>query len=530
MGRPGLTRHRKFSRVVRALDKIQVGFGEILARGALELLWDTTYENGDELLGDADDVENAAHWRGERGLLARALLEAGGADEDGFIEVRCTCGGTRKAHKEGKACESWRPAEGRYFVHDLLDHAPEYVATRREKELERRKTKVCEGCGREYHSPDKRSKHCTAACRTRAWRDRDESEPDTGVTVRHNASPETDADGSREAPRPPVLPGGATVTEACATVRHGDATGTVCDTPPAPAPAPAPALTTARSLARAKRKTSGPEAEHHSDRPADAASEPIQPANSPPSPGEPVAGDDGGTRGSTDGGRDAAPSGDAPAALGRAAQMPEGGPPTPGAPQRRKAPRPADPDAGLGLCGRPVLIDVTELSPPAASVRGEIEKRLGYRLDLAPGFAEEVERLGEDRALEVYALEAADYIARNTGKRIQSLAFFVTVGKRYQPAVVREVGPCAEWDAIVGEYERLPADQRLPPTAFEYWVRPLQARMDDGVLRLTSPTADHAEYVAQNLLAGFRKLALKALGGAITIEVGAALLTAAGGV
>src|SRR6266496_1701351 len=104
MGRPGLTRHRKFARLVRALDGVQVGFGEILARGALELLWDTAYENGDELLGDADDVENLARWRGEGGLLARTLLEAGGADEDGFTEVRCSCGAPRTAHRAGKGC------------------------------------------------------------------------------------------------------------------------------------------------------------------------------------------------------------------------------------------------------------------------------------------------------------------------------------------------------------------------------------------------------------------------------------------
>ena len=118
MGRPGLTRHRKFLRLARALDDVQLGFGEVLARGALELIWDAAYENGDPLLGDADDVEGAARWRGPSGALCEALLAAGGQNHAGFIE-----------EVDG------RP--GQYQVHDLFDHAPDYVERRAKREAER---------------------------------------------------------------------------------------------------------------------------------------------------------------------------------------------------------------------------------------------------------------------------------------------------------------------------------------------------------------------------------------------------------
>lgn len=125
MGRPGLTRHRKFKRLARDLDASQVGFGELLARGALELLWDGAYEAGDAFLGDQDDVEALASWRGERGLLATALASAGGEHHAGFTE-------------EGGS--TWWPdgKPGAYRVHDLWDHAPAYVQRRAEREAERK--------------------------------------------------------------------------------------------------------------------------------------------------------------------------------------------------------------------------------------------------------------------------------------------------------------------------------------------------------------------------------------------------------
>jgi len=124
MARIGLTMDRKFRRLARALDDVQVGFGEILARGALELLWDAAYEAADDYIGDRVDVETAAHWRGRDGVLLAALLGAGGEGLAGFIDE-----GGDDSWPEG------RP--GTYRVHDLWDHAPEFVERRAKREAER---------------------------------------------------------------------------------------------------------------------------------------------------------------------------------------------------------------------------------------------------------------------------------------------------------------------------------------------------------------------------------------------------------
>lgn len=55
MARPGLTQHPKFRRLARLLGSAP------LALGCLELMWEVCYQNGDPLLGDAVDVEAAAH-------------------------------------------------------------------------------------------------------------------------------------------------------------------------------------------------------------------------------------------------------------------------------------------------------------------------------------------------------------------------------------------------------------------------------------------------------------------------------------
>ena len=117
MGRPGLTKHRKFRRLARDLG------GEVIARGCLEFLWDSSYENGDEYLGDCADLEAAARWDGESGKLTQALLLAGGDGHAGFIEE-----------------VSDHP--GHYCVHDLFENAPEYVQKRMERELARKQRGV----------------------------------------------------------------------------------------------------------------------------------------------------------------------------------------------------------------------------------------------------------------------------------------------------------------------------------------------------------------------------------------------------
>ena len=115
MARPGLVGHRKFRRLVRSLGSV------IVARGALELLWDSCYEAGEDYVGTADDIENLVGWTGERGVLTRALAEAGCPEGQGFIEpISDTVDGAQA-----------------YRVHDLWHHAPDYVAKRRQRELAR---------------------------------------------------------------------------------------------------------------------------------------------------------------------------------------------------------------------------------------------------------------------------------------------------------------------------------------------------------------------------------------------------------
>lgn len=116
MARPGLARHRKFLRLAHALDRIAAPYGEMLARGALEAMWECGYESGDPYLGDATDVEAMAGWRGKSGALFEAMLSAGGDGHAGFIEE---CG------------------PGRYQIHDLWHHCPDYVRKRRTREAAR---------------------------------------------------------------------------------------------------------------------------------------------------------------------------------------------------------------------------------------------------------------------------------------------------------------------------------------------------------------------------------------------------------
>lgn len=112
MARPGLTGHRKFRRLARLLHS------RIMARGALELLWESCYESGDDYVGTAQDIETLVGWDGEPGVLATALVQAGAPEGQGFIEPV----------SDGSTA---------FRVHDLWHHAPDYVAKRRQREMDR---------------------------------------------------------------------------------------------------------------------------------------------------------------------------------------------------------------------------------------------------------------------------------------------------------------------------------------------------------------------------------------------------------
>ena len=113
MARPGLEKNPKFRNLLRLL-----GEPRSHVRGYLDCLWDAAYENGNPVIGDAKLIEATADYPGEPGKLCAALLECGGTSQVGFIEP-----------VDGES--------GRFQIHDLYDHAPEYVKRRMEREMER---------------------------------------------------------------------------------------------------------------------------------------------------------------------------------------------------------------------------------------------------------------------------------------------------------------------------------------------------------------------------------------------------------
>ena len=105
MARPSLFTHRKLRTLTRLIGC------KARAIGSLELIWNAGYQDGDPRLGSSDDVESAAEWRGAKGKLTSSLCAAGFVDDLG---------------------------DGTYQIHELLDHAPDYVRKRRSREAERR--------------------------------------------------------------------------------------------------------------------------------------------------------------------------------------------------------------------------------------------------------------------------------------------------------------------------------------------------------------------------------------------------------
>ncbi len=113
--------HRKFARLSRSLGS------RLIARGALEIIWDACYESGDDYLGTGLDIDHRVGWDGEPGRLATALVACGLPEGQGFIEPM----------------EPAAPGqEVTYRVHDLWHHAPDYVMKRHKRELERRQKSV----------------------------------------------------------------------------------------------------------------------------------------------------------------------------------------------------------------------------------------------------------------------------------------------------------------------------------------------------------------------------------------------------
>lgn len=98
MAKPELRHHRKFVKLRRLLQE-----RESHCRGYLDCMWEHGYQTGDPLLGDAIDVATAADHPDESDRFANAALEAG------FLEIN---------------------SSGQFVIHDLYDHAPDYVKKR----------------------------------------------------------------------------------------------------------------------------------------------------------------------------------------------------------------------------------------------------------------------------------------------------------------------------------------------------------------------------------------------------------------
>ena len=105
MARPGLFRHRKFSKLAIALRS------PFMATGVLETLWAVCGETCDDRVGTAEELAFSIGWIDKRVDIASALHAAG------FLD---------------------RHDDGTYAVHDFWDHCPQYVERRRKREEERR--------------------------------------------------------------------------------------------------------------------------------------------------------------------------------------------------------------------------------------------------------------------------------------------------------------------------------------------------------------------------------------------------------
>ena len=185
MARPGLHNHPKFRRLVHLL-----AMPVAHVRGYLECLWDVAYENGNAVLGDETDVELAAQWVGEPGKLCSALLNCGGQGRTGFVELLSANGN----------------ANGNQIaVHDLFDHAPEYVFSRSKRESERQKTKVCDNCQTSYRSKFPASRFCSDVCRAAHWRTEHER-PQTGPNGTNASVRQSNVQNGTPAPAPAPAP------------------------------------------------------------------------------------------------------------------------------------------------------------------------------------------------------------------------------------------------------------------------------------------------------------------------------------
>lgn len=106
MARINLPDHWKFKRLARAVGS------RVVAWGLLEATWSTAYAVADPYIGNADDIADACEWP----RVARLLGQP--EDSAALVDLLTACGFLDQ------------PEPGRYLVHDLWDHAPQFVRLR----------------------------------------------------------------------------------------------------------------------------------------------------------------------------------------------------------------------------------------------------------------------------------------------------------------------------------------------------------------------------------------------------------------
>ncbi len=104
MAKPDLWSCVKFKRLCRDLN-----LPRPYIVGLLETLWQAAYATADPFVGPSEDVECAAEWPGGKGQLTSALVAAR------FLDQR----------------------EDGYYIHDLTDHAPDYVKKRVQRRIDK---------------------------------------------------------------------------------------------------------------------------------------------------------------------------------------------------------------------------------------------------------------------------------------------------------------------------------------------------------------------------------------------------------
>ncbi len=169
MSRPNLRDHPKFKRLVET-----IGLPEVYVEAHLNSMWKPGYANGDPLLGDPVDVELCAEWKHSgrpAGEWFRAVLECRWIDEVT----------DDNAGNAGNALL-------RYQIHDLFDHAPDYVFGRKMKELERQKNKTCEHCGNAYKSETHHSRYCSNSCRQQHFKHKESEKGNAGNAGRRSGA------------------------------------------------------------------------------------------------------------------------------------------------------------------------------------------------------------------------------------------------------------------------------------------------------------------------------------------------------